>query len=77
MQNKVTTGECPMNFDELPLIPAGNVYRAARVSGDCGERKLEALTKSGAIKPVVTPTGRTLLSPRDGKRVFEAITKAA
>jgi hypothetical protein len=66
-----------MSFDEIPTIPAGNVYRAAMVSGDRGERVLRALTDDGTIKPVVTPTGRTLLSPRDGKSVYDAIVRAA
>ncbi len=66
-----------MSFEDIPLIPAGNIYRAALVSGDRGERALKELAGVGAIAPTITPTGRTLLSPVDAKRVFEAIVKVA
>jgi hypothetical protein len=66
-----------MSFDDIPTIPAGNIYRGALVSGDRGERVLKELSDGGVITPVRTPTGRTLLTPADGRRLFEAITKAA
>lgn len=66
-----------MSFDDLPTIPAGNIFRAAMVSGDRGERVLKALADAQAINPTVTPTGRTLLTPIDGRRVYDAIVQAA
>ena len=66
-----------MNFDELPTIPAGHLFRAAMVSEPRGERAIRELTAAGAIKPMRTPTGRVLLSPADGRRVFDAIVRAA
>lgn len=64
-----------MSFDELPVIPDGNLYRAAMVSRDCGEREMQRLAAAGAIQPVRTPTGRTLLTPADGRRVFESLSR--
>lgn len=66
-----------MSFDELLLISPRNLFREARVSDDCGERVLNELRAARAINPVTTPTGRKLLTPADGKRLFEAITKVA
>jgi hypothetical protein len=65
------------DFDATPLILTGNLYRAANVSATRGDRALQELVAVGAVRPVRTPTGRVLLSPADGKRVFAAITKAA
>jgi hypothetical protein len=62
-----------MSFDELPVIPDGNVYRVAMVSRDCGEREMHRLAAIGEIQPVRTPTGRTLLTPADGRRLFESL----
>lgn len=66
-----------MNFLELPLIPAQNVYREAKVSIGKGERELARLVEQGAVKPLRTPTGRVLLSANDGRIVFERLTAAA
>jgi hypothetical protein len=66
-----------MNFESIPMILSGNLYRAAHVSATRGDRKLKELAACGAIQPVKTPTGRTLLTPADGRRVYEAITQAA
>jgi hypothetical protein len=66
-----------MSFDEIPTIPTANVYRAAHVSATRGDRELKRLSDEGLVKPMRTPTGRVLLSPADGKTVFETLTQAA
>lgn len=66
-----------MSFDDLPVILATNIYREARVSKDGGEAVVKRLAEASAIRPVKTPTGRTLLTIADGRRVYDAITKAA
>lgn len=66
-----------MSFEDLATIPANNIYRAALVSGPRGERVLNELRAAHAIKPVTTPTGRELLTPADGKRLYDAIVQAA
>jgi hypothetical protein len=37
---------------------------------------LQRLSREGLVKPVRTPTGRTLPSPVDGKTVFEQLVQA-
>ena len=64
-----------LTFENTPMIATAPLYRAALVSGDRGERVLRELVAAGAVRPVVTPTGRVLLTPTDGKRVFEAIVQ--
>jgi hypothetical protein len=66
-----------MSFDDLATIPDSNIYRAAVVSGPRGKFVLNELKKAGAIRPVTTPTGRALLTPADGRRLYEEIVKAA
>ncbi len=65
------------DFEELAIIPARNVFGAARVSTGKGELELRALVENGTVRPVRTPTGRTLLTPADGRIVYEALTQAA
>lgn len=62
-----------MNFDEIPTIPVSNIYRAAHVSGTRGEKALNRLVDERLIRPMRTPTGRVLLTPSDGRAVFEAL----
>lgn len=66
-----------MNFYEIPSIPAGNVFRAAMVSSTRGERVVNKLADEQRITPVRTPTGRILLSPTDGARVYETLVQGA
>ena len=60
-----------MNFYDLPTIPKQNIYREARVSETRGDRVFNRLADEGLISPTTTPTQRTLLSPKDGERVFD------
>ncbi len=65
-----------MDFFEVPIIPAVNVYRTARVSVGKGSMVTEELAGKGLVQSIRTPTGRTLLSPKDAKAVFEALVAA-
>lgn len=60
-------------LDVIPVINATAVFRAAVVSEGCGRRTLRELAEQGRIHPVRTPTGRTMLSPVDGRLVFDVI----
>lgn len=62
-----------MSFDQMPIIPASNVFRAAMVSAERGNRAVKELIESRAIEPTITPTGRWLFTLADGRRVFEKI----
>lgn len=65
-----------MNFDEVPVIPTPPLFRAAKVSNDMGQRVLSDLEQRGEVHPDRTPSGRILLTPRDGRAVFNAIRKS-
>jgi hypothetical protein len=62
-----------VNFDQLPLIPDVNIFRAAMVSPETGSREVQKLVARGTIKPFRTPAGRTLLTTADGRRIFESL----
>ena len=62
-----------MTFDQIPIIPAGNIYRAAHVSSTRGDRELRRLAAERVINPMKTPTGRVLLTPPDGKAVYDRL----
>lgn len=64
-----------LDFDSEPVIAAPNLFRAARVSSKHGDIVTERLIAEGVIDPIVTPTGRTIFTPNDGRLVFEALTK--
>ena len=61
-------------FDDLPIVPAGNVFRSALISPERGGRVLEALTKAHEIDPTETGTGRRVLTPRDARVLYLALT---
>lgn len=60
-------------YDELPLIPLPALSRAAGVHVDTGRRVLAQLTERGEVCAERSPRGRTMLSPSDGRRVYDAI----
>jgi hypothetical protein len=62
-----------MKFADAPIIPTPPLFRAARVSSDAGMRILAELEQQGDVRPERTPTGRVMLTPRDGRRVYDAI----
>jgi len=62
-----------MNFQDAPLIPAGNIFRERRVSREKGEAVVAELARAGTIQPERTSTGRVLLTPRDGRILFDAL----
>lgn len=64
-----------MNFDQLPLIPDVNIFRAAMVSPETGSREVRKLVANGVIKPFRTPAGRTLLTTADGRRLCRSVRR--
>lgn len=62
------------NFDDLPLIPHIQIIRAGGVSDTYGNRRLQECIDAGIVKwPCRTVTGRTLLTPPDGRSFYEAL----
>jgi len=64
-----------MTFDDLPVVPATRVCPEAKVSRTRGKTVLERLRLEGHITTPPTPTGRDLLTPREGRIFFEALTQ--
>jgi hypothetical protein len=62
-------------FESAALITDRALYRAAFVSKEAGEREVRRLTAAGVIAPLKTPTGRTLFTCDDGRRVFESLQR--
>ena len=62
-----------MDFQDVPVIPASGLYRAALVSPTRGVRIVDELCNAGRINPVKTPTGRWVFTPRDGEVVFKKL----
>lgn len=63
------------SFADTPCISDLNLYRAILVSNSKGARETERLTAEGKIKPITTPTGRVLLTPKDAERLFDALCR--
>ena len=62
------------NFDELALIPHTHIIRAGGVSDTYGNRRLQECVDAGIVKrPCRTVTGRTLLTPPDGRSFYQAL----
>ncbi len=63
-----------LNFNDLAVIPHNHIFRAARVSDTHGNRRLQECVDAGIVKgPFRTVTGRTLLTPTDGRSLYEAL----
>lgn len=62
------------NFDDLALIPHTHIIRAGGVSATYGNRRLRECIEAGIVKrPCRTITGRTLLTPQDGRSFYQAL----
>lgn len=62
-----------MEFKDCPVIPATNVYREARVSPTRGNSVVGRLREQGLIETPPTPTKRTILTPAEAQRLYEAL----
>ena len=62
-----------MTFEDTPLINSAAIVRRAGATPYHGRKIIGKLTDAGAIKPVVTGTHRELLTPRDGKVLFNKL----
>ncbi len=62
------------NFDDLALIPHTQIIRAGGVSDTYGNRRLQKCIDEGLVKrPSRTVTGRTDLTPSDGRAFYQAL----
>ncbi len=65
------------NFDDLTVIPHTRIIRAGGVSDTYGNRRLQECIDAGIVKrPCRTITGRTMLTPSDGRSFYEALISA-
>ena len=63
-----------LKFDDLALIPHSHIIRAGGVSDTYGNRRLQECIHEGIVKrPYRTVTGRTLLTPPDGRSFYLAL----
>ena len=60
-------------FNELKIIQTTWLCRSANVSVSVGNRVIEELEHRDMICPERTPTGRTVLSIREARLVFDRI----
>jgi hypothetical protein len=58
---------------DAPMIQDTILFQARRVSRTRGRRRLKELEARGEITPLVTPTGRRLLSIADAERLASAL----
>jgi hypothetical protein len=61
------------NFEELPVVPPGPVWRSTGETGYVGTQTLKELIASGEIKPVMTKSGRLMLSIADARKLYDAL----
>ena len=63
-----------LDFNDLALIPHTQIIRAGGVSVTFGNRRLKECIDAGIVKrPCRTITGRTLLTPPDGRSFYQAL----
>jgi hypothetical protein len=65
-----------MRFDEMPIIPANNIFREFRIGRQAGTTRLLDLAAENRITPVMTPTREILLTPRDGRVLVKALARS-
>ena len=65
--------EAEMTFETTPLINPAAIVRKAGATPYYGRKVILRLVDEGLIKPVMTGTHRELLTPRDGKVLFNQL----
>jgi len=56
---------------DAAVISALRLYEFLNISSSAGRSVLTELTNLGTIAPVVTPTGRVWLTPRDARELAD------
>lgn len=62
-----------MDIREAKIVPDLRVYAIRNVSKEHGRKRLTELSAQGAVQPLRTPTGRTLLSFEEAERLAAAL----
>ncbi len=62
-----------MNIRIIPIVSDLRIIEAAHVSRERGRSRIKEMERQGLIKPLRTPTGRTLLSFEDAEIVAEEL----
>ena len=62
-----------MNIRNAKIVPDLRVFGAANVSKEHGRKRMKALQDEGRIDPLLTPTGRYLLSFTDTETLVDAL----
>ena len=65
--------ETTLNIRNAPIVPDTRVYAVANVSKEAGRKRLIDLQHLGQVDPVITGTGRRLLSFEDAERLAAAL----
>ena len=66
-----------MNIQDAKIVSDTRLFNALGISVKRGRRTVDALEDQGAVCPLRTPTGRTVLSVREVEAVMKAFTQAA
>jgi hypothetical protein len=62
-----------LSIRQAKIVPDLRVYSTENVSREHGRKRLKELQEQGLVKPLRTPTGRTLLSFEDAERLAAAL----
>ena len=66
-----------MDLYDAKIVQDVKLFGAFGISVKCGRKAVETLESQGLVSPLRTPTGRTVLSPREAETVMNSFPRVA
>ncbi len=66
-----------MDISDVKIVQDTTLFGAYGVSVKCGRKVVKDLESEGLVSPLLTPTGRRILSPREAETVMNSFSRVA
>ena len=66
-----------MDLYDVKIVQDTTLFGAYGVSVKCGRKVVKDLESEGLVSPLLTPTGRRILSPREAEAVMNSFSRVA
>ncbi len=66
-----------MDISDVKIVQDTTLFGAYGVSVKCGRKAVDALEAEGLVSPLLTPTGRRILSFREAEAVMNSLSASA
>ena len=66
-----------MDLYDVKIVQDTTLFGAYGVSVKCGRKVVKDLESEGLVAPLLTPTGRRILSPREAEAVMNSFPRVA